>query len=322
MSSIEDKVWEHLVEHHGADRARLRAATRSRTHRRPVMVGIGATGLAAAAAATVLVASSGSTAASGPRAVGSGLRASAGPARTEDTAYIIKRVKARIAADGHDNMIQRSETYFSASMSSDGSLSFGPKQGEDYGYATPDGAGHNDSTTYNRDGTVRFIYDEEEAPVVNGEQSSSYIIIDPANHTYTQTNYSRHVGKALPPPGGFLNDSSPQVRHALQSGRMTKVGTPTFMGTRAIALSLPPCPGSGCPGLRGVMYVDAQTYQPLGVAVVPDRHTRYARGIDPEVDYRVPATAHNIAQAKDSIPAGFPAGYTKVNSIPGAGWVQ
>lgn len=55
MSNIEDTLWEHLVEHHGADRARVHSATPSRTRRRPVVIGTAATGVAAIAAAAVLV---------------------------------------------------------------------------------------------------------------------------------------------------------------------------------------------------------------------------------------------------------------------------
>ncbi|MGH2886433.1 MAG: hypothetical protein ACRDPA_27665 [Solirubrobacteraceae bacterium] len=57
MSNIEDTLWDHLVEHHQADRARVRPATRSRPHKRPVAIGMASTGLAAAVAATVLLVS-------------------------------------------------------------------------------------------------------------------------------------------------------------------------------------------------------------------------------------------------------------------------
>ncbi len=55
MSNIEDTLWEHLVEHHGADRTQVRSATRSRAPRRPVVIGTAVTSFAAAAGAAVLL---------------------------------------------------------------------------------------------------------------------------------------------------------------------------------------------------------------------------------------------------------------------------
>lgn len=57
MSNIEDTLWDHLVEHHGADRARVRSAATPRTRRRPLVISTAATGLAAVAAAAVLLVS-------------------------------------------------------------------------------------------------------------------------------------------------------------------------------------------------------------------------------------------------------------------------
>lgn len=60
--SIEDTLWDHLVEHHGADCVAMCSPDRPRTRRRPVVIGTAATGLAAvAAAATLIVSATAST---------------------------------------------------------------------------------------------------------------------------------------------------------------------------------------------------------------------------------------------------------------------
>lgn len=61
MSNIEDTLWNHLVEHHGADCAQTRSVTTSRTRSRPVVIGTAATGVAAVAVAAVLVVSATTT---------------------------------------------------------------------------------------------------------------------------------------------------------------------------------------------------------------------------------------------------------------------
>jgi hypothetical protein len=54
MASSDDIIWEHLVEHHDADNARMPNTERERRIR-PLTAGVSAGGLAAAAAAAVLV---------------------------------------------------------------------------------------------------------------------------------------------------------------------------------------------------------------------------------------------------------------------------
>lgn len=56
MSNIEDTLWDHLVEHHGADCVRVFPMA-ARRRRRPVAISMAATGVAVIAAATVLVVS-------------------------------------------------------------------------------------------------------------------------------------------------------------------------------------------------------------------------------------------------------------------------
>ena len=74
-----------------------RRAARKRTATRAA--GAGVPVLAAAGVATVLAigSGSGSPAAGGPSAGGSALSAPSGAVKTEDTAYIVKQVKAKIA---------------------------------------------------------------------------------------------------------------------------------------------------------------------------------------------------------------------------------
>ena len=58
MKSFDEALWDHLVEHHGADRAQVRASS-PRASRRPAVVGIAATVLAAVGVAIALALSSG-----------------------------------------------------------------------------------------------------------------------------------------------------------------------------------------------------------------------------------------------------------------------
>lgn len=54
MSKVEDTLWNHLVEHHSADRAQMRAPATSRPRTRPLAIATATTGVAAVAAALIV----------------------------------------------------------------------------------------------------------------------------------------------------------------------------------------------------------------------------------------------------------------------------
>jgi hypothetical protein len=304
MSNIEDKLWEHLVEHHQADRAQLRTVTTSGTQRRrPVMIGVAATGLAAVGVVSVLAISSGSgsTAAGGPHAGGSVLSAPTGGAvKIEDTAYIVKRVKAKIADGSQTGLVIDSFSYAGSHLTSVGSVvDLGPKTFDVYYYTAPDG------TVYMGNGPDTSVL----GPIVNGKRSVTETTINNANHTYSQTQttevYGSAAANARAQPAVNVSSSSSEVLRALQSGQVTQLGMTTVNGTQAIALSVKKLriPGSF------TVDVDAHTYEPLR-----EVSTVTGNSAPPYISDWLPATPENIAKAKGE---SIPAGYTKVNHNTG-----
>jgi hypothetical protein len=284
--------------------ARKRTATR--------VVGAGVPVLAAAGVATVLAVSSGSgpTAATGVGvggSNGSALSAPTGPVKVEDTAYIVKRVKARIADDGQSGTVIHTFLYAKGDVSSDGSpIDFGPKQGEGWNYDGPDGTQYQRNVAVNAGGRSTGLTGIGVThPVVNGKSDVTLTVINSNNRTYsqTQTEYSVPADAPETSPAVDLQSSPSEVQHALQSGQVTQEGTTTVNGTEAITLSVTQ-PSSV--DLDYTLYVDAQTYQPLRTVTV-------GTGADNSAAYVadwIPATSENIAQAEDH---SIPAGYTKVD---------
>lgn len=58
MSRVEDTLWNHLVEHHGADRTHVRRPAAARPRTRPLAIATAATGAAVIAAALIVSATS------------------------------------------------------------------------------------------------------------------------------------------------------------------------------------------------------------------------------------------------------------------------
>jgi hypothetical protein len=270
-----------------------RRAARKRTATRAA--GAGVTVLAAAGVATVLAISSGSgsTAASGPSA--------GGPVKIEDTAYIVKRVKAKVA-DSQGGTVIHDYTYASGDQSSDGSLvNLGSKIADEYDYAAQDGTTYMRTAWNNVDGSPYLTGSNVLVPDGNGngKGNDTRTIINPVGHTYSQTQFSGVSDPEAGLPTPNLYSSSSEVQQALQSGQVTQKGTAMVNGTQAIALSIkvPSVPGTVSSHLT--LYVDAQTYQPLRTVTVLDGHP------DLLVADWMPATPDNIAKAKgDSIPPG------------------
>jgi hypothetical protein len=290
-----------------------RRAARKRTATR--VAGAGVPVLAAAGVAAVLVTSSGSgsTPATAPSVGGVALIAPTGPAKAQDTAYIVKRVKAKIADDGQSGTVIHTYLYSSADVSANGSLvNLGPEKGEGWDYAASDGTYYQRNVGVNADGSpsaTGITGIGVTRPVVNGKSDVTVTVINPSDHTYsqTQTEYSVPPNAPVTSPTVDLQSSPSEVLQALQNGQVTQAGTTTVNGTQAIALSVTLPSGED---LDYTLYVDAQTYQPLRTVTIGtsvDNATAYV------ADW-IPATPDNIAKAKDD---SIPAGYTKVDHVAG-----
>jgi hypothetical protein len=271
---------------------------RRAAHRRTATraVGAGVPVLAAAGVATVLGISSGGSANPAPALPG-------GAVKTENTAYILKRVKAKVADDIQNGTVFQSYSYFDSHVSSDGSLvSSGPMSGQSWEYTARDGAWYRRNTQNNRHGSPTGVIGIDVlGPVVNGRRSETQTIIDGANHTYSRM---RTEGYASGSSSGLGLQSSPsEVQRALRSGHVTQKGRMTVHGTPAIALSLPDRRG------QYILYVDARTGQPLRTVTTVDGNPS-----SPYVTDWMPATPDNIAKAEDD---SIPAGYTKVDNAVG-----
>ena len=275
-----------------ADHARRTA--RRRSARRAAAAGTPL--LAAAGVATVLATSAGSGGSS-PRAA-QAPSVTAGGGQAHDTAYIVKRVKANLAADSQNGTVIHSVDYRTGQVSSAGSLvNLGRKVYDEYRYAAPDGTEYSQDTYYNQDGSVQLTGFDTYVPGANGQGTDTETVINPANHEYSQSQYP---GTHDPDGGATPNlySSPTEVQQALQNDQVTQQGTATIDGTQAIAL-LVNVPSD--PPQTTILYVDAQTYQPLRTVqqVSGSNHVL-------SVEDWVPATPDNIAMAKnDSIPAGY-----------------
>jgi hypothetical protein len=280
-----------------------RRAARKRTATKAA--GAGVPLLAAAGVATVLATGSGSPirvqagskGASGPDAGGSATPAavvSGGPVHSVDTAYIVKRVRANVAASSQDGTFWHSQQFAGGTLGSDGSLlNLGPKLSDTVDYKAPDGTGGFHELMYNEDGTLSLTMADRFSRDADGTTQDAQTIVNPRRQVYSQTQY----GDSDTLGGGqslTLSSSASQVQQALQSGQVTQTGTAMINDTQARALSI------AVPNEEFTLYVDAQTYQPL----------RTVMSIDGSKDFEVtdwlPATADNIAQAEDdSVPAGY-----------------
>jgi hypothetical protein len=282
-----------------ADRARRTA--RRRSARRAAAAGTPL--LAAAGVATILATSAGSGG-SFPRAAQAPNVAVSG-GQAHDTAYIVTRVKAKVAADSHNGTLIHTYAYGSGDVRSDGSIvNLKYEVSNGYEYTAPDGAVYWRTTLYDdAAGTARFDEIDDWIPDANGKYTSTRILINLAKQTYSQNVYDGESGPSTGPTPN-LQSSPSEVQQALQNGHVTNDGTTTINGTHAIALSvtLPNRPGVA-PSERFTLYADTQTYQPLRTLYAYDGH------LNLEVNDWVPATPANITIAKDD---SIPAGYTKV----------
>jgi hypothetical protein len=71
---------------------------------------------------------------------------SGGPVKAEDTAHIVRRMKAKIADDGQNSAVLEDYVYESGEETSEGSLvNLGGISQDEYDYIAPDGPGTRES---------------------------------------------------------------------------------------------------------------------------------------------------------------------------------
>jgi hypothetical protein len=286
-----------------------RRGARKRTATRAVA---GVPVLAAAGVATVLAIGSGSGS-TAPGSVGGGggspLAVIGAPGKIQETAYIIKRVKANVAGDSQSGTVIHIYTYARGDVSSDGSLvDLGPQIYDAYDYTAPDGTEYKRVAWNKGDGSPGLIAREVLVPDGNGngQRVDTRTLIDPATRTYSQMRFSEGSDPESRLPSPNLYSSASQVQQTLQSGQVTQKGTATVDGTQAIDLSVAvPTVPAGAQSFALTLYVDAHTYQPLRTVQVYD-------GLhDLMLADWMPATPDNIARAEDD---SIPAGYAKVDN--------
>ena len=269
--------------------ARRRTARRAATAAVPVFA-------AAGVATAIATSTSGS-----PHAARGG---SGGPVKAQDTAYVIKRVKAAVAADSHTGTFIRGYEYTSGQLSADGSpINIAGKLDDQYDYDAPNGSQYERDVDYN-DGRPWGTFAWTWVPGADNKGDVTRTVIDPTDRTYSQAHFEKVPSLSEGEPTPNLDSSPSQVQKQLQSGQVTQKGTAIVDGRQAIALSISlPSSVPDAQRFHFTLYVDAHTYQPLREVDTLNA----SRGL--AYSDWMPATPANIARAKDD---SVPAGYTKV----------
>jgi hypothetical protein len=265
----------------------------------------------AAFAMTALVAAGGVLAVSiGGSAPPSAPSPSVGPPPTRETAYIVERVRARLALlamAGDGQVLERT------SRIGNGAPAHPVVRNSDWAYIDPrSGVAYQRSVDRSASGAVLSVNTLVTTPV-DGVLHTQVRFLDPSSRTYFVT---RHA-----PPGGTvagaatagtqlgIRSTARQIDQALSGGAVTQQGTATVDGQATIKLSVPPSPrlvGAGLPRQTTItLYVNAKTYQPVEqIENVPLGHGTAAGG-NTSVSRWLPTTPATTALTKSRIPAGF-----------------
>ena len=298
-----------------------RRAARRRTATRVARAGVPA--LAVAGVATVLATSGGSgTSATGNVNLNGPAvaPASGGSVSAQDTAYIVKRVKAHLTDASQGGTLIQTTEYAKGSVSADGTLSNLSSWliASDIDYTAADGSQYSFETMYNENGsTYLTMSDDYNSTNASGSigasgntgaagagASDDQIEINPSKQLYSRNSYP-----VSGPSEGALGSDSSTVRQAIQSGQVTQVGRSTANGTPAIVLSVK---AANAQGSELLLYVDAQNYQPLQTVQTLSPSPSLT------VSQWMPATSALIAKAETT---SIPSGYTEVSKaqLPGGG---
>lgn len=268
--------------------ARRRTSTRALGAGLPALAVVGAVGALAGTSGRSGTATTGSVRGVGPHA-------SVQHSTAHDTAYIVARIRARLAvADRGGGVV----------LSTLDKTSYPTYR--DVTYLDPrTRIFYQNDQAYNRQGRELFANSDADIPIRDYMHFRAFTI-DYSNHTWAQGEsvasepFQKHPAPPThPSPPGVLSPPS-AIEKALTSHLATRVGTTKIDGIPVIVLK-------GTAGHDHItLYVDAQTYQPL-------REIECARGkfhLDAIIDV-LPATAANIARAKN-LPK-IPPGYTRTS---------
>ena len=278
----------------GDRRAGASRTSRRRRRRLGLLAGVLSALVAVGVWAVVVVSSGGS----GPTGTGS-LRVTRphapAPGAAQDTAYVVRRVRARLAVVDHNRGVVLSTLNKTGFPIYRDVTYYDPKTQVLY----------QDDKAYDRHGRELYANVDANIPIKRYMHFRTFWI------DYTEHAWAEGESVASEPfqtgpmhfkhplPAGAMSPPS-AVERALSSHIETRAGTSTIDGTRALVLK----------GMAGqdhiTLYVDAQTYQPL-------RETDHARGkfhTDTITDV-LPATAVNIARAKNR--PKIPSGYSRKN---------
>jgi hypothetical protein len=273
-----------------ADQARRTA--RRRSARRAVAAGTPL--LAAAGVATVLATSAGSHSSS-PRD-GQTANVAVGGGQMRDTAYVIQRVRAHLAAASQSDVVETVETGGNGNPGTDVTV-------PSWWYTDPQsGVEYSSSAMISPSGTHIYEQFVVGTPINNGIRYQ-YTNLDPVQHLYA---VSSNVGPNDPATDTDAAADAQQIKQELDSGKATEDGTATVDGQPTIKLEFPEAQG-----WTSTLYVDSQTYEPVqSLSVAPATVQDPSAGTDTVTENWLPPTAANIASAQL---AQIPAGYTQVS---------
>jgi hypothetical protein len=244
--------------------------------------------------ATVLATSAGSPRSS-PRG-GQTAQVVVGGGQMRDIAYIVRRVRAHLAAAGQSDVVETVETGGNGNPGTDVTA-------PSWWYTDPQsGVEYSSSMMISPSGTHIYEQFVVGTPISNGIRYR-YTNLDPLQHLYA---VSSNVGPSNPATESDAAADAQQIKQELDSGKATEDGTATINGQPTIKLTFPEAQGS-----TSTLYVDSQTYQPVqSLSVAPANAHDPSAGTDTTTENWLPATAANIANAQL---AQIPGGYTQVS---------
>ncbi len=256
---------------------------RTRRARRPLRLTVPALAVAAAGAVAVVIATASGSA---PRSSGS----SATPAHLQETAYVIRRVRANLGGAAQNTVVEDTETGGNGNPGSD-------RIATSYSYTDPQtGDTYTSSTMALPDGTVIYAQHWVGTPT-NGGMSYRQTEVDPVQQLYSVTT---STGAADPTASSEADAEA--IRAELASGQATQQGTATIDGRHVIKLAF-----TGPQDTTGTLYVDPQSYEPVrSVASSRVGSDNSSTDNDTTVENWLPASAANVAAVEtDAVPAGY-----------------
>jgi hypothetical protein len=268
--------------------------------RRRVVVGL-AVGAAAVAAGVIVAIGSHGPAERSP--VGS-----VGHAR--DTAYIVRRVRARLAhlaLAGQGQVLEKTGTI------GNGTAGNPVVRNTDWAYIDPrSGIAYQRSVDRSASGTTLAINELITTPI-NNVLHTQVTFLNPSRHTYFIDNTAPPGGSVSAAVSGTqfgIKSAADQIERALRNHDVAQRGTATVDGQSTIRLSVPPPPlllKAGLPrGTTITLYVNSRTYRPVEeVEVSPANVHNPSAGGGTSTSRWLPTTAATIALAHLRIPPGY-----------------